>query len=267
MNEDIDLKLNCESCSKEPTDKINVVRFIAKIDECFKTNDLQKAENLIETWTNDALALNDLRGLLTVQNEGLGLYRRTNDYNNAIKTIELVKNLLDGLKLLDSVSGATILVNLATTMKAFGKAKEALSYYEQAEQIYAVNGLLASFEYTALLNNRASCLDELDRFDEAERDLLNAIEILKKDGSHDGEIAVSLINLAHVVYNRNDKDTSRVEEILDSAWEFINSPNQPHDSNYAFILSKIAPSFRYFKRTDEADAMEAVFKVIYGSNV
>ena len=261
------IKTKCESCSKEPTDRINVARFIAKLDECFKTNDLAAADKLIETWTNEALTLNDLRGLLSVQNEGLGLYRRTSNYNKAMKTIDLVIWLLDNLKLDNNVSGATILVNLATTMKAFGKAQEGLKYYAKAEEIYALNGLLTSFEYTALLNNRASSLDELNRFNEAEEDLLKAIEILKKDGTHDGEIAVSLINLAHVVYNRNDKDTARVEQLLDEAWEYINSPRQPHDSNYAFILSKCAPSLRYFKRVDEADAIEAVSKVIYGSKV
>ncbi len=261
------IKTKCESCSKEPTDRLNVARFIAKLDECFKSNNLKEADSLIDSWTNEALALNDLRGLLSVQNEGLGLYRRTSDYNKAMKTIDLVIWLLDNLKLNNHVSGATILVNLATTMKAFGKAKEGLKYYSQAEKVYEDNGLTGSFEYTALLNNRASALDELERFDEAEKDLLKAIEILKKDGTHDGEIAVSLINLAHVVYNRNDKDTARVETLLDDAWEYINSPKQPHDANYAFILSKIAPSLRYFKRVDEADAIEAVSKVIYGSRV
>lgn len=261
------IKSKCQSCSKEPTDRVNVARFIAKIDECFNTNDYEAADTAIDSWTNEALVLNDLRGLLSIQNEALGIYRHTLDYNKAMKTIDLVLWLLDNLGLKTHVSGATILVNLATTMKAFGKPAEGLPYFEMAEKVYRENGLETTFEYTALLNNRASAYDELEMFDEAERDLLEAIEILKRDGTHDGEIAVSLINLAHVVYNRSDKDTQRVEKLLDEMWEYLNSPRLPHDGNYAYILSKCAPSLRYFKRTDEADAIEAVAKVIYGSRV
>ncbi|HBK02216.1 MAG TPA: hypothetical protein DDY77_04215, partial [Clostridiales bacterium] len=119
-------------------------------------------------------------------------------------------------------------------------------------------------EYAALLNNCGSALSELRRFDEAENLMKKAIEILKEDGTHDGEIAVSLINLAHLYYDRDDTSQKEVEKLLDEAWEYINSPRQPHDANYAFILSKCAPSLKYFHRFDEAEAITAVANEIYG---
>ena len=121
-----------------------------------------------------------------------------------------------------------------------------------------------SFEYAALLNNYGSALSEICRFDEAENLMKKAIEILKEDGTHDGEIAVSLINLAHLYYDRDDTSQKEVEKLLDEAWEYINSPRQPHDANYAFILSKCAPSLKYFHRFDEAEAILSVANEIYG---
>ena len=103
----------------------------------------------------------------------------------------------------------------------------------------------------------------LPRPKEDERCYLSAIEILKEEGKHDGEIAISMINLAHLVFDRDDTAYERVESLLDEAWEYINSPRQPHDANYAFILSKCAPSLDYFKRHDEADALREVAKEIY----
>ncbi len=257
---------NCETCPKEPIGRINVSRFISTLDDCFKTNDLSAADKLVDTWATEARALCDDMGLLSVLNESLGLCRRTNSYEKAMATIDEVLLLLKSTGMNEKVSGATIYVNLATTLKAFGKPENGLEYYSAAEKIYLENDMQSTFEYSALLNNRASAFCELKRYDEAELNLLIATEILKEEGNHDGEVAIGLINLAHCVYDRNEKDTARVEDILDEAWNYINSPRQPHDANYAFIISKCAPSLRYFNRFDEADALEAVAKVIYGGD-
>ena len=243
---------------------MDVQRFITKLDGYFMTDDLTSADKLISAWEADAKAEGDKRALLTVLNEGLGFYRRTGDFEKAMDCIDKVTALIEELGVQRKVSGATVYVNLATTMKAFGKAAEGLKYYDMAESVYLDGNMSDTYEYSALLNNRASALSELKRFDEAELNLIIALEILKKDDKHDGEIAVALINLAHLVYDRDENDTDRVESLLDEAWERLTSENIEHDSNYAFIISKCAPSFRYFNRNDEADALDEVAKVIYG---
>ena len=253
-----------ENYSENARKNIDIQRFISKLDSCFMTNDLAAADGLIDAWRKDAVAAGDKRALLTIENEALGFYRRTGDKEKAEATINSVCSLIEEVGVERKVSGATIYVNLATTMKAFGMAKDGLKYYDMAESIYLDNDMEESYEYSALLNNRASALSELERYDDAEDNLEIALEILQKSGKHDGEMAVGLINLAHLVYDRNSADTDRVEQLLDRAWDKINSANIEHDANYAFIISKCAPSFRYFNRGDEADALEAVAQVIYG---
>lgn len=257
MNE----KIQCDSCSKEPQGKINVGRFIDKLDECFKKDNLEEAARLVEYWEQEARAKNDTCGLISVLNEQIGLFRRKNDKEKALRAVRLIKELMIDA---DDPSRVTVLVNAATTLKAFGFPEEGLPYFDLAEKIYIKFGLERTYLFAALQNNRSSALCELGRYDEGERCLLQAIDILKQDGTHDGEIAVSLINLAHLTFDRDDNSYAQVEKLLDSAWEYINSDRQPHDANYAFILSKCAPSLRYFKRELEADALEAVAAEIYG---
>lgn len=263
--EDKEAVRECKSCSKERGGIVNAERFITKLDSFFKSNDLRGAASHIEYWEREAENLGDTKGLITVLNEELGFYRRTNDCEKGLRAVDKVTAAIRENGLENNVSAATVLINAATTMKAFGKAQEGLSLYDEAQAVYVREGKENTFEYAAMLNNKASALTELKRFDEAEKCLEEAMEILKKDGAHDGEIAVSLINLAHLIYDRDDTAIERVEETLDMTWDYINSKNQPHDANYAFIISKIAPSFRYFKREIEAEALEETAAEIYGS--
>ena len=62
----------CSTCSKEPSGHINVERFITSLDKCFLTNDLKKAQEIIDFWKAEAFALNDERGRLSIVNEELG---------------------------------------------------------------------------------------------------------------------------------------------------------------------------------------------------
>lgn len=257
----------CQSCVKEPSGRISVARFIDRLDRCFARNDLKEAGACITYWDQEARKLGDQRGLLSVVNEELGFYRRTGEEKEGLRAVEEALSLVQELGMEEEISGATILVNAATTLKAFGEAEKGLPCYSQAEKVYLNHGMEASYEYAAMLNNRAAAFCDLERFDEGEVDYRKAIEILKGEGNHDGEIAVSLVNLAHLTFDRDHTSYDQVEPMLDEAWEYINSKRQPHDGNYAFILSKCAPSFEYFGRKMEAAALREVAEEIYGGSL
>lgn len=254
-------KKECSSCSKEPITKLNISRFIEKLDFHFKSNDLEGAKKTILFWESEAKALNDESALLSVLNEGLGLFRRISDRENALRVADEVISLLDSLPM--GLSKAVILTNLATTLSAFGALDKSIKYYSLAEDIYKNSSQKISFEFAALLNNKSSALSSLKRYDEAKTCLEDAIEILKAVGGRDCEIALSLLGIAHIEFEKGSSN-EKIEPLLDLAWEYINSENQKRDSNYAFIVSKCAPSYRFFKRNLEADALEEVAKEIYG---
>lgn len=246
--------------------QIDVSRFINKLDSCFNRNDMRAARECIMYWEKEARENGDDRGLLTVLNEAVGFYRRSKKRTKALSATEEILSLVDKLGLSESLSGATMYINSATTLSFFGNTEEGLELYNKAAFCYKTNGGTQTYEYATLLNNMAASLNELKRYDEAEENWKNAIDILKKIGYHDGEIAISLIMLAHLTYDRDDTAYEQVESLLDEAWEYINSDDQPKDGNYAYVLRKCAPSFEYFKRPIEAQAMREVAKEIYQQN-
>ena len=121
------------------------------------------------------------------------------------------------------------------------------------------------------MNGRIDVSRFIDRLDgcfnrndmKAAREWKKTIEILGRIGYHAGEIAISLVMLAHLTFDRDGTAYEKVETLLDEAWEYINSDDQPRDGNYAYVLRKCAPSFDYFKRPDEAEAMRESAKEIY----
>ena len=245
------------------SDSIQVSRFIARLDACFDHNDLRAARETIAAWEQEARALGDDRGLLSVLNEAVGFYRRTQKKGKALAAMQECLDLVEKLGLQDQLSGATVYINAATTLNFFGQEEKSLTLYEKAARCYERSGGTGTYEYAALLNNTAAALSALKRYDEAEDHWRQAVEILQKEGHHDGEIAISLVMLAHLTYDRDETATDQVERLLDEAWEYINSPRQLRDGNYAYILRKCAPSFEYFQRPEAAQALREVAKEIY----
>ena len=101
--------------------KINVTRFIEQLDGCFNRNDMKAARDCIEYWETEARRLGDDRGLLTVLNEAVGFYRRSQKKTRALKAMEESISLVEKLGLAQSPSGATIYINAATTLSFFGR--------------------------------------------------------------------------------------------------------------------------------------------------
>lgn len=254
-----DSELKCSSCSAEPADRINVRRAIEKLDEIYARNDLAAAGETLSFWANEARALNDNCGLLSILNETLGYSRRTADRDLAFKTADEIIALLNA-RVGQAVSVATVYVNLATTLKHFGEAKKGLPYFDIAENTYEKYCLDVSYEYAALLNNRAASYIDLGERDKAEEDYKKAMDILKKLG-YSLEIAETYANLAELVAAKNDLKTA--DAYLDECWAYLTIEDIVHDGNYAFTLTKCAPAFIRLGREDEGEALKSVAKEIY----
>lgn len=247
-------------------ESIDTGRFIAQLDQCFGNNNMRSARKCIEFWEAEARKFEDDHGLLTVLNEAVGLYRRTQKKEKALKATEECLSLVVRLGLENSITGATIMINSATTLSFFGNEAEGICYYDRASAWYRESGNTRTYEYAALLNNRAGTAYTLKRYDEAIKGWREATTILEQIGGHNGEIAISLVMLAHSFYDQNVDDLSVIDTLLDEAWEHINAVEPPRDWNYAYVLKKCAPSFDFFNRPEEAQALREVAKEIYDGN-
>ena len=241
---------------------LDLSRFFARLDGCFERNDLRGARDCLAEWEANAREIGDDRALLSVLNEAVGFWRRQQKRSRALAATEECLALTKKLGLEDALSGATIYINAATTSAFFGDPDGGLALYDRAAACYEKAGAEKTFEYASLLNNRAGTLYGVKRFDEAETCWRKAIAILQEIGGHAGEIAISLVMLAHLAFDRDD-DRETTERLLDEAWEYLNSEDQVRDGNYAYVLRKCAPSFDYFGRPMEAAALKEVAKEIY----
>lgn len=257
------------SCSKEPSGTIPIMRIIEKIDDMFEKDDLQGAKRVLEYWEKEAKALNDAKGLLEVLSEQIGLYRKLGEKDKGLAAVSEALALLQCSGTCSSVGDATIYLNCATTMKAFGKADEAMQYYEIAKEQYEKSLPKDDYRLAGLYNNYATALCDLQRFEEGRKMYDKAIDLLRNKGGF-CELAVSYVNLAHLVYDEaqfTGKDSDdEIDKLLEKAYECLNDESFEHDGNYAFVCSKCAPAFGFFGFFNEKAELEKRAKEIYENN-
>lgn len=255
----------CSSCSKEPLRTIPIARIIDKIDSLFDKNDVEEAGRILDYWEKEAKSLGDDKGLLEIYSEELGYYRKVNNREKGLSAVEGALSILTNLDK-ESVPNATIYLNCATTLKAFGKVNDAIKYYNIAKAVYEKSLEKDDFRLAGLYNNFATALQELKNYDDAKGYYLKAIDVLKSKGVC-VEIAVSYVNLAQTVFDEGQEKEILVDEEIDKylnlAYETLNDPKIDRDGNYAFVCSKCAPAFGYFGYFIIKDELEKRAKEIY----
>ena len=256
-------------CVKEPIGTIPIGRIIDKLDILFGHNEMEEAGEVLRYWENEARALNDSKGLLEILSEEIGYYRKVDDKQCGLHAVDEALTMLECMDVDGSVNNATIMLNCATTMKAFGKAKEAVPLYERAKEVYERLLPKDDFRLAGLYNNFATALKDLERYDEARDNFKKAIRILEAKEDVYGEIAVSYVNLAHLefdaAYVKGEDADERVDECLDKAWKCLNDKNIKHDGNYAYICDKCAPAYGFFGYFMQKAELEKRAKEIYES--
>ncbi len=221
---------------------MNATELIDRLEEFFSRDDLSGAGEFLRYSRRLCLAEGDDSLLLTVLNEMMGLYRKTREEDAGLEAVASGISLLKRMGLADTVTGGTTYLNAATTMKAFGRAAEALPYYENAGRIYREKLSPTDCRLAGLANNAALALVDLHRDREAEEAYRFALSVLEKNSGQELDIANTYVNMAHLYEGR--EDYGAIEACLDKAWEELEKAAR--GSYYAYTCKKCAPSFGYF---------------------
>ena len=259
------MDIKCKGCSKESYDVIPIRRIMERLDQYFEKNDLKGAGDLLSYWEREARNLSDLRGLLEILNEEIGYFRRTSDAEHALGAVSEAFSLIDELELCDEESSATIYLNGATTMKAFGRTNEAMQYYDRAKRIYDAHLAPNDYRLAAFYNNISSAYKDLGDIGRAEEACFSALSVLDGSSIYNGEMAVTHVNLAHIYYESDIFD-DRVYEHMETAWMLLSSHDNRHDGAFAFLCSKCYPSFAYFGYIEYENKLKELCKRIYEGN-
>ena len=241
--------------------RIPVKRVIEKADEYYNKNDLAGAKRHLEYWEKEARELNDDSGELSVTDELLGLYRKNGEEENAFRAIDRALYLIEKSELGGTVSAATIYLNAATTMKAFGKAKDALPLYEKTLEIYKANLAENDARFGGFYNNYALSLTDVGDYVNAERCYLKAVSVMENAENGKPDAAISYVNLAHL-YEQAEK-ADKITDCLFKAYGLLNDDKNVKNGYFAYVLNKCAPSFKYFGYDKIAIDFEKEAKEIY----
>lgn len=265
-----DLKYNygCSSCGYKPQNdgplgRIPLDRVIETLDAHFNKNDLPGAGKLLDYWRCEAVSLRDYQGELSIVNEQLGYFRKTGDSEKADEAVSRSLQLIEALGNADSVSAATVYLNAATTLKAFGKAEDALPLYQQALAVYRTQLDPTDTRFGGFYNNYGLALADLNRFEEAEQAFRSALAVMSQSANGKPEEAITHLNLAHLFESWSEKDSSAIDTSLDCAESLLKDPGIPQNGYFAFVLSKCAPSYRHFGREETAVWMEQLSEELY----
>lgn len=228
-----------------PEGHIPVEQVFGKLDSLLAKEDNAGAKRLLMYWVAEAQALRDKRGELSVQSEVMGLARKTGDREWGMAAVERGLALIDELGVGGLVSAATILLNAATTCKAFGDPRRALALYARVEAVYEAELPENDLQRAGLYNNKATALTELGRFDEAQRLYERAYAVLEQNPHTEPDRAVTKLNLADLLAAAG-KDEQAVEAKLMEALALLDDPAARRDGYYAFVCRKAAQAFGYY---------------------
>lgn len=257
----------CPLCMDADKDvrPIDARRFIDKLDAYFAKNDYDGAGRHLEYWYAEAAAGNDLRGRFTVLNEMLGYYRKTAQKEKALAAADEIAEVIRGLGMEDSVSSATVYLNIGTVYKAFSMPEAALPFFERALDIYGSSLDPYDVRYGGLYNNFALALVDLCRFDEAFDYYNAALRVITGKKGTEPDIAVTYLNMASAAEAQLglEQAESDIEKYLDQAEKYLDCETAERNAYYAFVCDKCAPVFSYYGRFLYAEELKKRSVKIY----
>ena len=242
---------------------LDVPEVIKELDALYENGRDSQAERFLEAQREKASLAGDWRGELSMLSELMGQYCRSKNKEKGLKSVE------DGLRLIrehnlgQTLSGATVMLNAATTMKCFGQTEASIPVFSHVCRVYAQNLDPMDYRFAGLYNNMALSCADAGRYEEAERYYQLAMKIMSKLPAGENEIAVTLCNLAEL-YDRQDHEDMRIGQCMERAWEVLNTPGLPRDGYHAFNIAKCAPSFDYFGYFLWAKELKERAEKIYG---
>ena len=273
-----------------PVESIPTDRVLEKEDEYLGKNDYAGAERHLLYWLEEARAGNDFRGAFQIENELMGLYRKSGREAEARTHAATALKMAEDPRIgADSTGAATCFINAATVYKTFGHADEGITLFEKARAIYERDLPASDGRLGGLYNNMALALTDVGRAEEALELYEKAIGRMASVPGSELEIAISCLNICDTLMARDARieneageptteddpeaclvvpeETDReIDRQLSRAWALLQDAGVPHDGYYAFVCKKCAPSFEYYGREENAEWLRKTSEEIYRAN-
>ena len=254
-------------------------RVIAKMDDYMSRRDYAGAERHLLYWLEEARLGHDLRGMLLVENELTGHFRKTGERDKALSHGEAALRLLEELDFTGTISSGTTYTNVATACNAFGENERALELFEKAREVYESHPRTDKSLLGGLYNNLGLTCVSLERFAEASALYEKALACMKQVPGGELEQAITYLNMADAKEAElgPEEAEGQIGELLDTAYALLLGaavlesgryvPADPgaawDEGYYAFVCEKCAPTFSYYGYFLAAEELFRRAKEIY----
>lgn len=243
----------------------DVPAVIAQLDALYNGGRESEAEEFICRHRDLAKQCGDWRAELSMVSELMGHYRRDRNEQAGLQAVYQGLDIIREHRLDTTVSGATVMLNAATTLKCFGKAEESVKVFSHVARVYSDNLDPMDYRFAGLYNNMALSYVDIGDYMQAEMYFKRAIHVMESCSEPGNEIAVTFCNMAEM-YDKMDSGNPRVGRYMEYAWEMLNSPELKRDGYHAFTISKCAPTFDHFGFFLWAQELRERAEEIYAGN-
>lgn len=239
---------NCPFCTPDTFTPVPVGRILEKLDEYLNKKDFSGAEKHLLYWLGEAMETGDRRGALTILNEQIGLYRKTEQYEKGLSASEKALAFLRDLSLEKETVGGTTFLNVATFYKACDRLDFALDFYKKAQAVYESTLSSTDERLAGLYNNMSLALMDTGDTDTAEKLFQKALSVLEKNKDTELDQAITYLNLADLQERKSGAEAgeNKINDYLEKAMSLFNTPTLKRDGYYAFVSEKCAPVFAYY---------------------
>ena len=232
---------DAEPCAQS----IDVPKIIKGLDALYAEGREAEAQSYLEKHLIEARSIGDWRGELSMLSELLGQYRRSMNREKGIATVNAAMALIKEHRMANTLSGATVMLNAATTMKCFGHAEKSIPVFCHVSRVYSNSLDPADYRFPGLYNNMALSYADVGDIPAAERYFKLALKLIAALPKAHNDMAVTYCNMAEM-YAKADLEDERIYDCMEKAWDCLNDSALPRDGYHAFTISKCAPSFDYF---------------------
>lgn len=246
-----------ESDGREDAD---IRRLAQKLDGFYARNDMEGAERFLELWLAESGQTGDKKLEFFVQNERIGVFRKTGRKEPALDSADRAVALAEELGIENRPDGARAFINAATAYHAFGYPEVAVMLFERVKPV-CERDMADGYTLGSFYNNMALALADTGESAYAEELYCRALCVMENAPGGEPEQAITHLNLADLYALENEN--AKISAQLETARSLLEKRASLNDANYAFVCSKCAPVFAHYGMAEYAKTLEERSRRIY----
>ncbi|MGN0194039.1 MAG: tetratricopeptide repeat protein [Pseudoramibacter sp.] len=238
------------------TEAVTIQAFYKRLDEYL--GNPEKTElflSSLESHLLESRSPDDRQLLATVYNEKGSFYRSISRFDDSLRAFQKGREIILDLWGPNCLPYATLLNNMAGTLRLIGENHQAIDMFLQAIKIYHHLNADESYAFASVQNNLSLVYQETGQTKLAIYHLQIALDLIRKMPEHQSQLAVTYGNLCTLYHQIGDDEMAR--KSLDRALKIYSANKDAKNVHYAAVLNSLGA---FLFQSGENKRAIAVFK-------